>query len=188
MSVQIRVDDRGVFEAFQALHNIPGAFPKAIARAANRAATQGRTKSSRIVRDAYTVKAKDVRPALRVYRASASETAATLHVSGGALSLSKFRYKPRRDTTGNRRRQVVAEMLTGSKRGVDKGFVYNGNIWARTDRFTRSDGKTQNIRVVMGSSVPRMMENRHEAVETLIREAFIQRLEHETNYILRRRG
>lgn len=182
MSVQIRVDDRGVFEAFQALHNIPGAFPKAIARAANRAATQGRTRSSKIVREAYTVKAKDVRGALRVYRASASETFATLHASGAAISLSKFRYKPRRDTTGKRRRQVLSEMRAGNVTPVSKGFVYNGYIWKRTD-----EGRYK-IRRVSGSSVPRMMENRQEEVQDVIREAFIKRLEHETNYILRRQG
>lgn len=182
MSVQIRVDDKGVFEAFQALHNIPGAFPKAIARAANRAATQGRTRSSKIVREAYTVKAKDVRPALRVFRASASEPFATLHASGSALSLSKFRYKPRRDTTGNRRRAVLAEMLAGKPREVEKGFVYQGNIWKRTD-----SGKYK-IRRVSGSSVPRMMENRREEVQDVIREAFIKRLDHETKFILRKQG
>lgn len=188
MSVQIRVDDKGVSEAFQALHNIPGAFPTAVSRAATRSATQGRTRASKIVREAYTVKAKDVRRALRVYRASKSEPFATLHASGSALVLSKFRYKPRRDTTGNRRRAVMAEMLAGKPREVEKGFVYNGKIWARTEKFVRRDGKSQKIRIVSGSSVPRMMENRQEEVQAVIRDAFVKRLDHETKFILRKQG
>lgn len=179
MSVHIRVEDRGLRESQRALRNIPGAFEKAVKRAANRAAAQGRTASSRLVREKYTVKAKDVRPALRVIKAS-SGLVATLHVSGSPLSLGKFRYSPRRDTTGKRRKLIRAEMVKGQRvGGLDKAFVYHGQIWTRTEgRFK--------IRRVSGSSVPRMMEKQHEGVEDIIREAFIKRLDHETKFILRR--
>lgn len=180
MSVQIRVEDRGLRESQRALRAIPGAFEKAIKRAANRAATQGRTASTRVVREKYTVKAKDVRPALRVTKASSNGLVATLHASSSPLLLSKFKFSPRRDTTGNRRKLVRAEMMKGRRAtGLDKGFVFRGDIWTRTDgRFK--------IRRVSGSSVPRMMENQHEGVEEVIRNAFLKRLDHETKYILRR--
>lgn len=179
-TIRVHVEERGVVKAQRALRHIPGAFQKAVMRAANRASSQGKTRAARIARKMYTVKSKDVREALHLKRATRTELMATLYVRGAPLTLSKFKYGPRRDTTGANRAKVKAEMIIGDKRPVDKGFVFNGFIWARTG------DPRHKIRRVSGSSVPRMLGKQHEEVEDVIREAFQKRLEHETQYILRR--
>lgn len=173
----ITLDEKALKQAKALLKEMPNATPKAVVRAMNRTIQSVRTEASRQVRASYTVKANDFKQHVKIKKATPKDLEAQF--SGTSLkqtmSLSHFKIQPRTDTTGNKRRPVKVTIKKGSPFKVEKGFVWNGNVYQREGRDRLP------IKVMSGPTVPRMLNN-DEIIQKLrvkAQETFIKRLEHE---------
>lgn len=179
----IKLDERAIKEAEQTLRNVPKATPKAIARALNRTIQNVRTVASKEVRATYTIKAGDFRSNVAIKKASTNNLEAQFTSASlkRTLTLSHFKFSPKSDTTGNKRRPVKATIKKGSPFKVDKGFVWNGNVFHRTSR------ERLPVAVMTGPTVPRML-NTDEIIGKLresSQETFTKRLSHEIDAMLK---
>ncbi len=179
----IKLDERAIKEAENTLKNVPKATPKVLARALNRTIQNVRTTASKEVRATYTIKAGDFKSNVAIHKASTSNleaqfTSASLKRS---LTLSHFKFTPKSDTTGNRQRPVKATIKKGSPFKIDKGFVWQGNVFHRTSR------ERLPIAVMAGPTVPRML-NTDDIIAKLRKssqETFTKRLAHEIDAMLK---
>ena len=85
ISLHIKIDEEKMANAQKALAGVKNGAPKAMSRAINRAAKFGKTRSSKLIRKAYTINAKAVNAATKVE----PSTPVTLH---GAIS---FKSRPK---------------------------------------------------------------------------------------------
>ncbi len=169
-----------VQKASSLLSSIPDGTAKAVMRALNRAATQGRTAAVKAIREDYAVKAGPVRRSFRIKKANLSSLEATIEGRGGNLPLANYRLSPRGDTTGAARKQVrVAVKNTGMKR-LGASFIHKGRVLQRLG--TRS----LPVREVYGPAVPIIAGSGGvvDAVRDKMRQSFIDRLDHEANFLL----
>lgn len=174
--------DRALERAGRLLSEVPGGVEKALVSSLNRAAQMGKTQATREVTSRYTVKAKDVRPTMKLSRATKSSLEAEIESRGPALGLSHYRHSPRSDTTGSRRKPIrVAVKRDGGLKPLGKAFVWRGKIMERSQR-TRLP-----INKMMGPSVPSVMNNPEivDAVLQTSEENVVKRLDHEVNRILK---
>lgn len=109
--------------ARQMLGHIPGAAPKAMARAINRAAATAKTEASRKIRETYYISGKNVSDVIKVARkASASDPVAIIRVRSGPIALSKFKVTPK-NPPKKRGKTVVARVKKGSGGEIAHAFV-----------------------------------------------------------------
>lgn len=172
---------KAIDKAKEALSEIPGGVETAMMRAFNRALQQGRTAATRAVTRSYTVKAKEVRPTFKMYKANRRDLNAELLSRGRNLPLSAYAHKPRKDTTGNARKQVrVSIKKDGGFKPLGQAFVHQGRI------FKRLGASRLPIEQQFGPSVPGALGN--EKVIGIVSETMgasvEKRLEHETQRLL----
>ena len=176
----VEFEGNAIVEAQRLLGKIPGGMQTAVARAVNRALSGARTTVVKAVRERYTVKSKDVRQSLRFKKATKNSLDGELISEGSQLELSHFKVKPRTDTTGNRQRKVIAEIIKGSANEVKRGFIYNTQVFRREGRSRLPINKQT------GPAVPQMLgqdEVLNKAMETL-QKRFASRLQHETEALI----
>lgn len=172
---------KAIENAKELLSDVPGGVETAMMRAFNRALTQGRTAGTRAVTKSHTVKAKTVRPTFKMYKARRQNLYAELVSRGKNLPLSSFTFRPKTDTTGNKRKPVRVQVKKASAlKPLDRGFVFKGQIFQRL-------GKPRlPIYPAFGPSAPGMLNNEKviKAVSETMGESVEKRLEHETKRLL----
>lgn len=126
--------DKGMLErAQQALGSIPKSFPKALARAVNRSLQAGRTEAVKASTKRYTLKARDVREASKIRRATAKKPEGSLNLSGSNLPLRAFAHSPKdENTTGANRKPIFVTRERGRREPYPKAFKWRGHIFERT--------------------------------------------------------
>lgn len=166
------------------LGHIPGAVPRALANAINRAAESARTEAARKAREIYHVKHKDIISTIKIKKASQDDLTAVVSSSGNLLPLSKFRITPRRPQP-KRKKPVIVRVKRGGGGPVKNVFVakmQSGHIGV----FARVGKARLPIQEKYGPSIPQMLGSPTVSawVEEKAVERLEQRLDHEINRIL----
>lgn len=180
ISLHIKIDEEKMANAQKALAGVKNGAPKAMSRAINRAAKFGKTRSSKLIRKAYTINAKAVNAATKVE----PSTPVTLH---GAISFKSRpkqlrNYAVKRTKTGLR---ASVRRSTGFKRLTKRAFynvIQSGPAYLR-----RIDDTRYPIEVLHGPAVPQLADNTDVEPELRrdVQKKLDERLEHEVNALLR---
>lgn len=161
------------------LGHIPGAAPKAMARAINRATESARTEAARKVRSMYYISQKDVTATIKIYPATPSDLSAMVVSRGNLIALTKFRVTPNKPQP-KRRREIIVRVKRGAGGPIKKAFVArmkSGHVGV----FKRAGKQRYPIDQLYGPSIPEMIGNPTVTgwVEEKARERLDQRLDHE---------
>lgn len=166
------------------LESIPKGYGRAASRALNRAATSGRAAGVATIRKTYTVKASAVRNAIGIKKATVSDLESIVYAKGPVIPLGGFKIKPTTDTTGARRKQVRVSVKKGGVKPLGDAFIYKGKVLRRlgTARLP--------VQELYGPSVAGMADSQvvHDNITDVMRDTFLKRLDHETDYILNQGG
>lgn len=184
----IKLKAEQIDKAESLLSDIPGAAPKAMAGAINRAVTSSRTEASRKVREKYYVKHKDVISTIKLYRASSGDLSGMIISRGHLLALTKFRVTPKRPQP-KRKSPVKVRVKRGEGGPIKNAFVARMQS-GHTGVFARVGKQRLPIQERFGPSVPQMLDSRdvREWVEQKASEILDKRLEHEINRRLEGKG
>lgn len=186
---KISVDKGMLDRAQQALGSIPKSFPKALSRAVNRALQAGRTEAVRASTKKYTLKARDVRDASKIRRATAKKPEGSLNLSGSNLPLRAFAHMPKDEsTTGANRKPIYVTRERGNREQYLKAFKWKGHIFERTGirKKTAKNPKvhetiakptTLSVVAAVGTQAGRVRDRMQETLE--------KRLNHEVQVILK---
>jgi len=167
------------------LGHIPGAVPRALVGAINRAAESTRTEASRKVREIYYVKHKDIISTIKIKKASPENLMATVTSSGNLLPLAKFRVTPQRPQP-RRKSPVVIRVKRGAEGGSVKNVFVARMRSGHIGVFGRVGKSRLPIQEKYGPSIPQMLGNPTVSVwiEEKAVERLEQRLDHEISRIL----
>ena len=168
--------------ASELLRDTPKELPKAVSRALNRALTTTRSNASKRLTETYATRSSTLKKDIFLKRAKSSKLNAELDVKGQKLSLRHFKVRPSRDTTGSRRAPVKAEVVRGSPFPVERGFVWNGNVFRRAGRNRLP------VKLQKGPAVAQMLGQEQLFKETVdgFEKAFSSRLDHEVEAVMRK--
>jgi len=171
--------------AERVLAKVPGAAPRAMANAINRAAETARTEAARKVRETYYVRHQDVIQTIKIYKATPSDLHAIVISRGHLFPLTKFRVTPRQPQP-RRKRPIVVRVKRGAGGTVEKAFVArmpSGHLGV----FHRAGKPRLPIIERFGPSVPQMLESEdvRRWVEEKAAERLDDRLEHEIRRFLK---
>ena len=169
------------------LMHIPGAAPKAMSNAINRAITTARTEASRKVREMYYITNKNITATIKLTKASPSNPVALIRSKSSPIALSKFKIPPTGPSPG-RKSPIVARVIKGGGGPIAHAFVArmkSGHIGV----FNRVGKKSKPIDQRYGPSVPQMLGNPNvtQWVEVKAKEKLDERLDHEIRRILEAR-
>lgn len=181
----IEFDVGQIERAMAVLSHIPGAAPKAMANAINRAAETAKTEAARKVREKYYIKHRDVVSTIRITKANSSNLAASVVSRGSPVTLTKFRVTPRQPQP-KRKAPVIARVTKGIGGPIQGAFVArvaSGHVGL----FNRVGPARLPIIQRYGPSVPQMLGNETvtQWVEEKAKKRLEERLDHEINRILR---
>lgn len=152
------------------LASIPGAAERAMARALNRAAEQGRERAISEIVARYAVQSSDVREKITLRPATPNNLQIAVEARSGSLALGYFPHSPTTAGTGGKGRPALrAQVVRGQEKAVGGAFIatINGRprIMIRTGGTTKT-GRTQ-IKSVYTVPIANMLGVRsvREAVE-----------------------
>lgn len=164
----------------------------AIARAINHVAAKAKTQASRDIRQEYNVKAKDLKSAIYINKATRNYLEGTIIATGRPLPIMGFAARQTKkgvtvDVMGQRkliRGSFMATMNSGH-RGVFARGNYSGYNFQFRDKRIRKQGNDLAINELTTSSVPKMMQNNAvlSALEKGLTEDFPSRLRHELSFL-----
>ncbi len=167
------------------LVDVPKGMETALMRAYNRALITGRKVASKAITKEYTVKAKDAKSTFSMKKAKRSDLNAELASKGKNLPLSAFAYRPKRDTTGKKRKDVrVSVKKDGGFKSMGQAFVHDGRIFKRLDSARAPMRKP--LEMQFGPSVPGALQNEkvRDEVMMALSDTTEKRIEHETKRLL----
>ena len=170
----IQISEEGLARANALLRHIPGAFPKAVARAANRALDGMRTDAAKETRQRYFVTAADVRKTITLRKAGPGNMQAAMISRGKRRGLEEYRVTPHAGKRGGAKAAVKRE---GGLKPIPKAFFLPG----KKPPFIRVGKARREIRALRGPAVPQILKNEEtvEALEMGAAERFAKRLNHE---------
>lgn len=171
-------------KAERMLEHIPGAAPKAMARAINRATDSAKTEAARTVTRGYHIRHRDVLDTIKIHRATPDDLNAIILSRGNLIPLMKFRVSPNRPTPG-KKRTVVARVKRNGGGSITNAFVTrlkNGHVGV----FNRAGKRRFPIEQRYGPSVPEMLNSPSvtQRVQQMASVRLEQRLDHEIDRIL----
>jgi len=168
------------------LQDIPGAAPKAMSNAINRAADTARTEAARKVRENYYIRHSDVLATIKIYRAQPSDLTSKVVSRGHAVNLFKFRVTPNRPQP-KRKIPIVVRVKQGEGGPVKRAFVAkmgSGHVGV----FQRAGKRRLPVQELYGPPIPQMLGSPSvtQWVEQKAAERLDERLDHEINRLLER--
>ncbi len=179
----IRLDEENLNRMTSYLKAMPQAIPLAIARAMNRTISSAKTEASRALRAKYTLKAATINETMSIIRAKPNSLVAELNSRSytSSLPLNRYKVRPRQDTTGSPHRAVTIEKIKGKPIKLEKGFVWNGNVFARS-----GDSRLPIIKQT-GPTVPQLLNSEKilPQIQEKAQQTFEKRLSHEVEAILK---
>jgi len=117
MELQVKI--KGISELEQKLN--PFLVQKASARALNRAGRAGFTEGSKLIRQKYNLKAKDIKKATKVTRARIDNLKVILDITGGPIPFKYFRAR-------QTKKGVTVKIRKGGARTLIRGAFIGGYI------------------------------------------------------------
>lgn len=187
----VEIDAEALEQAAALLAHIPKGFETAFVRAANRALRKGRTEAIRSIRKNYTIRARDAKPGFAVIPPTKNDLSrGELRLTGKRPRLSAFKYKPRNDTTGARRKKVFLEAKKGESKRIGDSFVFDGRILTRLKKGDPAINRFGSLIEYRGASVPEMANNPDvvSEVQGAMNETMVKRLDHEVDFLLSKKG
>lgn len=176
---------KAIENAREVLADVPNGMQTALMRSYNRALITGRKVASKAITNEYTLKARDAKGTFHMQKATRQKLFAELGSKGENLPLSKFAYKPKKDTTGSARKPVRVSVKKGT--GFTKlgdAFVHQGRVFKRLGA-PRSPMRKP-LEMQFGPSVPGALKSdkARETVMEAMSDTVEKRLEHETQRLL----
>ncbi len=175
--------------AKQMLGHIPGALPKALSNAINRAAEGARTDAVAKTREEYVITGGRVRETIQIDKASTANLSASVVSRGRPRALSYFKIKPGKVTKRRPSEGVWAQVKRSGGGAIAKAFVAkmaSGHVGV----FHRTGTSRFPIVQRYGPSVAQMLESKSvsQYVEAGATRRLSERLDHEINRLLRGYG
>ena len=188
MKVSVIIEQAALAHAYNALKHIPGAFPRAVAAASNRALETVRTEAVRETSKRYFVKAGEVRKTFKPKKASANNLYGAMISRGKRKNISKYQITPKTQQAGRKQGFRGAVKQEGGLKPLPKGTFMLNTPNAGPVLFLRvaSGNSWANITHVFSPSIPQIVKNDEtvEVVEKRAQEVFIKRLDHEVMRLL----
>lgn len=122
-SIEFNIKLEGFDNVIAALN--PSVPNKALVRTLKEIGSNMKTKSIKMVRETYAIKAAEIKQGMRIQNPSSATPVFMMFISGKRLSLSNFRPKQTKKGT---------TVLVNKKKGrklIKHAFVYNGAVFAR---------------------------------------------------------
>lgn len=178
------------------LGRIPGAVPKAVANAINRAAQGGRTDAVKKANEKYVIKTGRVRETMEVKQANSAKLSASIISRGRTRALSYFKITPSKPPQRLPKVGVHAQAIRSRSGGIiRRSFVAkmaSGHIgvFHRIKKLTDRGEVEVKLHQHYGPSVPQMIGSK--SVRTFVEEGaqrrLDERLDQEINRILKGYG
>ncbi|WNF36411.1 phage tail protein [Bacillaceae bacterium IKA-2] len=182
MKILITSDEKMLNDVQNTLGEFHKKAPNAIANALNRGVSNMNSNARKEIRKQYNIKAGDVSPTLKAFRASRASLGASVQSKGGVIPLDRFKVSPK--TINPRRKSPIkAAVKKGGTKSLGSGFMADIN----GPKIFRRSGKSRlPIQRLFGPSVPQMLESEiiREEIQQKGQETFENRLEHEVKRIL----
>ncbi|WP_227521995.1 phage tail protein [Bacillus solitudinis] len=182
MKMLVTSDEKMLNDVQERLSQFPQKAPNAISSALNRGVTNMNSNSRKEIRKDYNIKAGDISPTLKVFRASRASLGASVQSKGGVIPLERFKISPK-TINPKRKTPIKAAVKKGGAKSLGSGFVAD---ISGPKVFKRTGESRLPIKRLFGPSVPQMLENERarEEIQKQGQETFEKRLEHEINRIL----
>ena len=182
MRLFVTADEKMIADVQKRLEEFPNKAPNAIRSALNRGVTNMNSNARKEVRKDYNIKAGDISPTLKVFRAAGSNLSASVNSKGGVIPLDRFKVTPR-TINPNRKSPIKAAVKKGAAKSLGSGFMADVN---GPKVFRRQSTARLPIQRLFGPSVPSMLGNEktREEIQKQGQETFEKRLEHEITRIL----
>ncbi|BBB91051.1 MAG TPA: phage tail protein [Methylomusa anaerophila] len=187
----IELTDDQLKRAEQLLKHLPGALPKAVANAINRASESARAEAVRKASEEYVIRPGRVRETIDIAKASPAILFARVRSKGRPRALTYFQTTPKQVPKKRPRGQLVAQVKRseggGSIKSAFLARMKSGHlgVFNRTNNLT-STGKVELVQRY-GPSVPQMLENPtiQQFVEQKAMETLEKRFDHELDRLLK---
>lgn len=124
MQINIRLDS----EARDLLNAFPERVSLAVNRAVNRALAGINTDSSKIIRQRYNVKKRDISIGVRSFKATKSKLHGRIEFGGKPIALEKFNPSPKRFTKNKPRHGISAQIRRGKKTLFRSSFMSRAGV------------------------------------------------------------
>lgn len=150
MQINIRLDS----EARDLLNAFPERVNLAASRAVNRALAGINTDGSKIIRQRYNVKKRDVSIGVRSFKATKSRLQGRIDFGGNAIALDKFNPSPKRYTKNKPRQGISVEIRRGRKTLFRSSFMSRAGVI-----FVREGKERLPIKKLYGPRIYQMIDN-----------------------------
>lgn len=175
--IKIDIKEENMKQVEELVKSSPKLVTKCAVSAINRTITTVKTEISKSVRERYTVKAKEVKRAFTVKRASSSLPKAEVIAKGSPLGLPSFSIRRRK------RGPVRVQVLRGGKAKPVSGLFFNKFKSGYTGPMHRRQPARYPLASPFGPSVPGMVGNEEtlepaaQRAEEVLNERFLHEIE-----------
>lgn len=181
--ISVRLDRAELNQLKRELAGVKNGVPRAMSAAVNRSLTTGRTLISKSVRDVATIKAGDVKDAMKIKRASVANPKGSIRIDHKPISLSKF-------TISQKKPGVSARVWKGSGRTLYKHAFIATMRSGHKGVFRRVGRNRLPIKEIYGPTPEGLLRKRPallESIKAAIGDAFRKNLESQVNRLLKRK-
>lgn len=150
MQINIRLDS----EARDLLNAFPERVSVAASRAVNRALYGINTDSSKIIRQRYNVKKRDISIGVRNFKATKSRLEGRIEFGGKPIALEKFNPSPKRYTKNKPKHGISAQIRRGKKTLFRSSFMSRAGLI-----FVRQGKERLPIKHLYGPRIYQMIDS-----------------------------
>lgn len=186
MKIDVKINQKALEKAYQALRLIPGAFPRAVTAASNRTIETMRTDTVRETKERYFAKPGDIRKSITLKKAGGNNLSAVMLSRGTRKNISKYQITPKSPQAGRKNGFKGAVKRDGGLKPLPKGTFMINTPSAGPVLFVRTSKGKWGISHVTSPSIPQIIKNKEtvEVVETRAQDTFRKRLNHEVLRLL----
>lgn len=179
-TLNVDVDQKKIQEVEAVLSGIKNGAPRAVSRAINRTVTFGKTRSSKLIRQEYTINKPAVDRAIREYKSTPQMLHGKLGFRGRPKQLRNFAYRQT-----DKRIFANVKRSTGYRKLTHRAFVQTINTGPAL--MMRLSAARYPVEVLHGPSTPQLAGsvNVEPQIRKDISKKLEERLDHETNAILK---
>lgn len=190
MTAEVRFDEAQVEDYLKLLSGITNGYERAASRSINKAVTKTRTGISKAIRQVVTLKAKPVKDAIKVKKASISDLSGRVTVKGKGIPLIQYRAK---FLKASRRGVNYQVFKSGGKKNLRHAFIAmmpSGHIGVFVrEKQTAGPGFAGRlpIRELFGPSIPSVLAETPgvlEDVEEASADILIEEMERQVDLLL----
>ena len=150
MQIDIKLDS----EARDLLNAFPKRVSVAASRAVNRALDGINTDSSKIIRQRYNVKKRDISIGVRNFKATRSRLEGRIDFGGKPIALEKFNPSPKRFTKNKPKHGISVEIRRGKKTLFRSSFMSRAGLI-----FVRQGKERLPIKYLYGPRIYQMIDS-----------------------------